>query len=95
MRVGFLLELDRASEAQAIRGSIAERTAELIRLQALAHLVLKQMPQAHMEAQKALETEPEWELVRFTAGAVNYWGSVRRATRGRRSHLPGILPDLG
>lgn len=59
--------------------------AETFRVKTLIHLVAKDLAQARLEIQKALELGPRWESVRFTAAVIDYFSSLSPAI------LPGRL----
>ncbi|MFW6116710.1 MAG: hypothetical protein ACOC6F_03190 [bacterium] len=79
LRAAFLLEANRVSEGREIlevQDENIEPDAETFRLRALSYLETKDISQARLEIQKALELKPEWESVRFTAATINYYSGL-------------------
>lgn len=56
-----------------------EPTASTAQLRALLNILSGEQEQAQLEAQKALEMQPRWEGVRFTAAMVDYLGALSPA----------------
>lgn len=77
----LLLELGRPDEALgALEGDFAEEhRAEAHRLRALAHLLLKRLERARMEARLALEAEPANLAARMVGGVVAFYSAVSPA----------------
>jgi len=53
--------------------------AETFRLRALTTLLNKDIDRAGLEIRKALELEPRWEIIRFTAATIDYYSALSRA----------------
>jgi hypothetical protein len=73
-RLALLLELERPGEVvqQLKECSAISRDAETHRLEALANLVLGDIPAAESAIQVAYETAPKWEFIRFTKAIIGY-----------------------
>jgi tetratricopeptide (TPR) repeat protein len=56
--------------------------AETYRIRSLIYLAARNLPEARLEIQKALELEPRWENIQFTAAVVDYFSALS----------PAILP---
>ncbi len=59
--------------------------AETYRIRALAFLVAKDLGQARLAIRKALELEPRWESIRYTAATIDYFSALSPAA------LPGRI----
>ncbi len=79
LKGGLLLERDRIIECKSVlefeNGSF-EPNAETYRIRALACLTAKNIGQARLEILKALELQPRWESVRFTAAMIDYFSAL-------------------
>lgn len=53
--------------------------AETFRLRAFTNLLSKDTDKALLEIKKALELEPQWETIRFTAATINYYSALSNA----------------
>ncbi len=79
LRASFFLELREPDQCLQILQSepiASSPTAETYRLRALSYLVQKEVNQAQLEIQKALELGGSWKSVRFSAAIVNYYSAV-------------------
>ncbi len=88
LRHGLLVEAGRADECRATltRGDATDQSdAEALRLRAFVHLADKDIDLARLAIARALELEPRWAAVRYTAATVDYWGALSPAA------LPGRI----
>ena len=79
LRSALLLETNRINECRAIleQASISNQSnPETLRIRALFHLTTKDINQAQLEIQKAVEFGPRWRSVRFAAAVINYYSSL-------------------
>ena len=86
LRASFLLELGRIDEARAMlqRAEAAlGPNDETFRLSALLALVIGDLDQAQLDAQRALELAPRWEAVRLADALIHYYSALS----------PAVLPD--
>lgn len=86
LRAAFLHEMGRINEGRAIlkvEGAGIEPNAETFRIRALSYLGTKDLSQAQLAIQKALELEPRWVSIRFTAATIDYSSALS----------PAVLPD--
>lgn len=65
-------------------------TAETYRLRALSYLVTKKISQAQLEIQKALELNPSWESIKFSAMLVDFYSAI---SLGRFDDFIVISPE--
>lgn len=79
LTAALLLETNRINECRAIleQASISNQSnPETLRIRALFHLATKDINQAQLEIQKAVEFGPRWRSVRFAAAVINYYSSL-------------------
>jgi hypothetical protein len=79
LRAAILLEIGDLDTSRGLLKSIHNEhlaSAETFRLQALTHLIEKDMALAHLAIQKAQELEPDWISVRFTAAIIGFYSSL-------------------
>lgn len=82
LRAGLLLELGHIDESRLILDRTTagnEPNAESFRLRSLSYVLTKDIDQARLEIQKALETAPRWKSIRETAGMISYLSSLSPA----------------
>lgn len=75
LKSALLLDTGKIDESRAILERLTPN-AESFRLKALSHLIAREMPQARLEIQKALELEPRWESIRFAKAMINYFSTL-------------------
>ncbi|MBE7557282.1 MAG: trypsin-like peptidase domain-containing protein [Anaerolineales bacterium] len=79
LRAALLLEMNRINECWAILEQARtgnQPNAETLRIRALFHLATKDINQAQLEIQKALEFGARWRSIRFAAAVINYYSSL-------------------
>ena len=81
LKAAFLLEGGEIAQARSVldAGIDSKPNAEAYRLRALSHVLLKDMVQARLEIQKALEIAPKWKGVRIAAGMISYLSALSPA----------------
>jgi hypothetical protein len=82
LRAGLALELGHIDESRSILDqamAVNEPNAETFRLRALSYVLTRDMAQARLEIQKALEIRPQWKSVREAAGMISYLSSLSPA----------------
>lgn len=88
LKAAFLLELGRDDESRQIltfETADLQPNAESFRLRALLALDSKDINQATLEVTKALELEPHWRSLAYTAAVVDYYSALSYAA------LPGYI----
>jgi tetratricopeptide (TPR) repeat protein len=86
LRAAFLHDIGRVDEGRKVlefEGSGVEPNAETFRIRALSYLASKDLSQAQLAIQKALELQPRWVSIRFTAATIDYFSALS----------PAVLPD--
>ena len=87
LKAMLLLHMGRVDESLAVLSfqetgletTKPEGNAETYRVRALAHLAAGNLAEARLETQKALELEPRWENVQFTAAVIDYFSTLSPA----------------
>ncbi len=82
LKATFLLGMGKIDDCQAIldfENASFKPNAETFRIRALSYLISKNLNQAHLEIQKALELEPRWYTIRFVAAMLNYFSALSPA----------------
>jgi tetratricopeptide (TPR) repeat protein len=97
LKAGLLIEADRAAEAAALLGSLsgADVSPEVLRLRAIAHLVLGNRREALQDATSAVERVPHDVLPLFTLGTIRLFSSLAEGVEPQFGGMPHpINPGL-
>lgn len=89
LKAAIHLEIDELSEGLAVIEVITRRfnpTPETLRLRALYHVLMRNVPQAKVAAQEALGLAPTWLSIQHTAALVDYLSVLSPAA------LPNNIP---
>ncbi len=87
LRLALLIETERVAEALDLLRSVPsdiQPDNETKRLESLALLLSGDMNGARAEIEQALESEPEWESLRFTSAVINYFSCLSPASLPKR-----------
>lgn len=82
LRCALLLELNRVSECRTLLEHPtlhASSDADTHRLRALAALASREVDQARLAIQKALELQPRWESIRYASAMIDYFAALSPA----------------
>lgn len=82
LKATLYLELQKPVQCRQILEPVlvsSNPSAETFRLLALSYLVTKEINQAQLEIQKALELNPLWESVRFSAMLIDFYSALSLA----------------
>lgn len=93
LRAALLLELGKPEECLALLGdtNLTNRAnAETLRVRSLAYLLSRNIAQAQLEIQKAIELAPNWENIREASALVNYHSAL---SSGTITELSPVLPE--
>ena len=85
LRTAFLLEQGAISQGRSVLDTAIDLkpNAETYRLSAFSYILLKDMVQARLEIQKALEMAPKWKGIRIAAGMIGYLSALSPAIMPR------------
>jgi len=75
-RAFLLITLQRVDEAELLLTQISEETAETFQLRGLCSLARRQIGEARLSLQKALERSPGWVNLQYTAAVIDYFGAL-------------------
>jgi hypothetical protein len=79
LKAAFYLELRKPVQCLQILESApisSNPTAETYRLRALSYLITKEISHAQLEIQKALELNPFWESIQFSAALIDFYSAI-------------------
>ncbi|MDR4508932.1 MAG: hypothetical protein MRJ65_11990, partial [Candidatus Brocadiaceae bacterium] len=80
LKASLLLEMGEVNkcrkELSEIENAGIKPNAETYRIRALLFRVKKDMGKARLEIQKAIELEPKWKSIRFTAAVIDYFSAL-------------------
>lgn len=83
----LLITLRRVDDAERLLNEISEETGETFQLRGPCSLAGRQIGEARLSLQKALERSPGWVSLQYTAAAIDYFGALAPAA------IPQFIPQ--
>lgn len=72
----LLITLRRVNDAELLLNQISEDTGETFQLRGLCSLARRQIGEARLSLQKALERSPGWVSLQYTSAVIDYFGAL-------------------